>query len=147
MESSLPYEGKVVLRNKSVRDIWARMPLWVDASRVACRVGDKTARPDWFCRYLRFEQVRPSRAVTIEFPVEERTEHWTAPQQGLPNLLELPRAGTALTMKFKGNTLVELSPPLGPGSWLYQQRPALYRAKKVPLKEVDRYATPFRLCW
>jgi hypothetical protein len=61
--------------------------------------------------------------------------------------MELPRAGTRFTMKFKGNTLVELSPPLAPGSWLYQQRPALYRAKQAPVKEVTRYVTPFQLRW
>jgi hypothetical protein len=147
VESSFPYEGKVVLRNKSAREIWARMPLWVDVARVTCRVGDKTAQPDLFGRYLRFEHVRAGQAVTIEFPVEERTEHWAAPPQGPPFLMELPRAGTPFTMKFKGNTLVELSPPLGPGSWLYQERPALYRAKKAPMKEVERYVTPFQLRW
>ena len=147
VESCLPFEGKVTLRNKSAREIWARMPLWVVDSLVACRVGDKTARPDRFGRYLRFDHVRSGQAVTIEFPLEERTEHWTAPSQGPPFLMELPKAGTRFTMKFRGNTLVELSPPLAPGSWLYQQRPALYRVRQAPLKEVERYVTPFQLRW
>ena len=147
VESHLPYEGKVVLRNKAAREIWVRMPLWVDSKRVSCRVGDKSVRPDWAGRYARFEHVEPRQVVTIEFPVDERTEYWTAPPQGPPFLMELPRAGTRFTMKFKGNTLVDLSPPLAPDSWLYQQRPTLYRASQAPMKEVTRYVTPFQLRW
>ncbi len=147
VESHLPYEGKVVLRNKAAREIWARMPLWVDGKRVSCRVGDKSVRPDWMGRYVRFEHVGPSQVVTIEFPVEERTETWTAPPRETNYLMELPSPRTRLTMKFRGNTLVELTPPLAPGSWLYQQRPALYRARQAPMKEVTRYVTPFQLRW
>jgi len=40
-----------------------------------------------------------------------------------------------------------LSPPLAPDSWLYQQRPTLYRASQAPMKEVTRYVTPFQLRW
>jgi hypothetical protein len=48
--------------------------LWVDAKLVSCRVGDKTVRPGWVGRYVRFEHLDPSQTVTIEFPMEERTE-------------------------------------------------------------------------
>jgi hypothetical protein len=147
VDSYLPYEGKVVLRNKAAREIWVRIPLWVDSKHVNCRVGDKSVRPDWVGRYVRFEHVEPSKVVTMEFPVEERSEFWSAPPQEPPFLMELPRAGQRFTMKFRGNTLVELSPPLGPGSWLYQQRPRQYRAKQAPMKEVTRYVTPFQLQW
>lgn len=147
VDSYLPYEGKVVLRNKAAREIWARLPIWVDKKQVSCRVGDKTMRPEWVGRYIRFEQVDSNRVVTIEFPVAERTESWTAPPQGSPILAELPKSGQRFTMKFRGNTLVELSPPLAPGSWLYQQRPALYSPKQAPMKEVTRYVTPTQLRW
>ena len=147
VDSYLPYEGKVVLRNKAAREIWARLPIWVDSKQVSCRAGDKAVHPDWVGRYVRFEHVEPGQVVTIEFPVEERTESWTAPPQGSPLLTELPPSGLRFTMKFRGNTLVELSPPLGPGSWLYQQRPALYSAKQAPMKEVTRYVTPIQLRW
>jgi hypothetical protein len=147
VDSYLPYEGKVVLHNKAAREIWARLPIWVDKKQVSCRVRDKTVRPDWVGRYIRFEPVESNQAVTIEFPVAERTESWTAPPQGSPILAELPPSGQRFTMKFRGNTLVELSPPLAPGSWLYQQRPALYSAKQAPMKEVTRYVTPTQLHW
>jgi hypothetical protein len=105
------------------------------------------ARPEWVGRYVRFENVDRGKSVTIEFPVEERTETWTTPPNATPILRELPASGTVFNMKFRGNTLVELTPPLAPGSWLYQQRPAQFRAKEAPMKEVTRYVTPFQLRW
>jgi len=114
-------------------------------------VGSKSARPEWFGRYVRFENVDRGKSVTIEFPVEDRTETWTTPPNITPEntviLRELPAAGTVFNMKFRGNTLVELTPPLAPGSWLYQQRPAQFSAKEAPMREVTRYVTPFQLRW
>jgi len=147
VDSHLPYEGKVVLRNKLAREIWVRIPLWVDTSQVMCHVGGKTARPNWFGRYARFDRLDAGKAVTMEFPIEEKTEIWTTPPNTTPVLRELPAAGTIFTMKFRGNTLVELTPPLAPGSWLYQQRPSQFRANSAPMKEVTRYTTPFQLRW
>ena len=151
VDSHLPFQGKVVLRNKAAREIWVRIPLWVDSKQVRCQVGGKSARPEWLGRYVRFENVDRGKSVSIEFPVEERSETWTTPPNLTPAntiiLRELPAAGAVFNMKFRGNTLVELTPPLAPGSWLYQQRPAQFSAKEAPMKEVTRYVTPFQLRW
>jgi len=60
---------------------------------------------------------------------------------------QLPDAGVVFNMKFRGNTLVELTPPLAADSWLYQQRPARFSARQAPMREVTRYVTPFELHW
>jgi hypothetical protein len=147
VDSHLPYEGKLVLRNKAAREIWVRIPLWVDGKRLQCQVSGKSARPEWLGRYVRFENIDPGKSVIIEFPVEERTETWTTPPNSTPILRELPAAGTVFKMKFRGNTLAELTPPLAPGSWLYQQRSEQFRANAAPMKEVTRFVTPFQLRW
>lgn len=150
IESHLPYEGKVVLRNKTAREALVRIPLWADPKTMECRIGEKSASPVWMGRYLRFSGLRPGDRVTIEFPVEERIEHWTAPpQESFPGytLLTVMPQGTPYTFKFKGNTLVELTPALAPGSWLYQQRPERFRTGKAPVREVTRFETPFVLRW
>jgi hypothetical protein len=146
IDSHLPYEGRVVLRNKAARQVFVRVPLYVDTKTVECRIGGRTVSPVWLGRYAQIEGLKPSDLVTIEFPVEERTEQWTAPPQGSYLLTVMPQ-GTQYTCKFKGNTLIELSPPLMPGCWLYQQRLAQYRAKEAPMKEVTRYVSPSRLRW
>jgi len=61
--------------------------------------------------------------------------------------MELPRAGTRSTMRFKGNTLVKLSLPLAPGFWPYQQGSTLYRAGQAPTKDVLRCVTTCQLRW
>ncbi len=146
VDSYLPYEGRVVLRNKAARQVFVRMPLWVDCRQVTCRVGDKATSPDWVDRYIHFERLSPDDIVTIEFPVEEWTETWTAPPAS-PFPLRLPLPGVRFQMTFRGNTLVQLSQPLGEGCPLYQQRPARFRARQTPMRDVERRVTTFHLRW
>jgi len=39
VDSHLPFQGKVVLRNKAAREIWVRIPLWTDSKQVRCNIG------------------------------------------------------------------------------------------------------------
>lgn len=150
VDSYLPYEGKVVLKNKTAREAFVRIPVWVDKKAVRCQV-EQTIRLEWFGNYLRLRDLKPGNMATIEFPMVERVERWTAPGYSRsahcgPFLLCLPK-GTVYTLKFRGNTVVELSPPLGPGWWVFQGRPEKYRATKAPMKKVTRYVTPATLSW
>jgi hypothetical protein len=132
IDSYLPYEGKVVIKNKKANEAFVRIPLWVDKNAVRCKVGDREAAKVWFDQYLRFQELKPGDILTIEFPVVETTEEWT-----LGNQIH--------TCLFKGNTLVEITPPLG--STLYQNRPEKYKTTKAPMKKVTRYVTPQTLRW
>ncbi len=145
IDSSIPYEGKVVLRNKTAREAFVRIPLYVNKSTVNCRIGDRMVRPEWFGRYLRIENLKAGDVVTIEFPLEEWIERWTAPPNA--NYTSHLPGGTIYTCKFRGNTLIELSPPLLPGTWLYQGRAEKYKAAKAPMKKVTRYVSPGLIKW
>jgi len=65
--------------------------------------------------------------VTIEFPMKQRTERWTTDETILSGMPGWPGKVTR-NFTFKGNTLVEISPPvptwpLDQGNWwLYQNR-------------------------
>ncbi len=146
VDSYLPYEGKVVLRNKAAREAFVRIPLWVDMKAVGCRIGDQIVRLEWFGNYLRFRDLRVGDVVTIEFPVAKRIERWTLQPKEHFLIWQLP-GGTTHTIKFKGNTVVELSPPLRPGFWVYQDRAEKYKLAKAPVKNVTRYVTPQTLKW
>ena len=54
IDSYLPYEGKVVLKNKNAREVFVRIPLWVDKKAVSCRIGNHTVPAKWFGNYLHF---------------------------------------------------------------------------------------------
>ena len=151
IDSYLPYEGKVVIRNKEARDAFVRIPLWVDKSQVRCKVGGLEIEPRWVESRLWFGGLSRGDEITIEFPMEERTETWTSPPWGGPRernfvLRHLP-GGVEYKMRFRGNTLVEIDPPLTPDSPLFQGRPAKYRATKAPMREVKRYVSPLVLKW
>jgi hypothetical protein len=131
VDSYLPYEGKVVLKNKEAKEAFVRIPLWVDRNAVRCRVGEREVNNAWFGQYLRFEKLQPKDLVTIEFPMVEKTEKWTAD-------------GHVYTCRLKGNTLIEISPPIDGA--LYGRRQDLLK-QKAPMRTVTRYVTPLVLKW
>ena len=160
IDSYLPYEGKVVIRNKTAREALVRVPLWVDRDDVQCsRQGDEES-PKWFGSYLRFDALEPADELVITFPMREWIETWTAPElsgYGL-NAIDF---GARFKMRFRGNTLVQITPALGrsfapdapgkpihgPDSPLYQKRLEKYESDKTPMKSVTRYVTPLIVKW
>jgi len=132
IDSYLPYEGKVVLKNKGCHEAFVRIPLWVDRKALRCSVGEKEIPTAWFDNYLRFRGLQPQDVLTIRFPVAAKTEEWTMGKQ-------------VYTCKFKGNTLAEISPPLVPGSPLYRR--SYFLKDEAPTKIVTRFVTPLTLKW
>ncbi|MDD5707291.1 MAG: hypothetical protein PHR35_15315 [Kiritimatiellae bacterium] len=146
VDSYLPYEGKVVLKNKTAREAIVRIPLYVDLKTVTCGIGEQKARMEWLGRYLRIVDLKPGDTVTIEFPIEERTE-FHAVSSSVHKLDPHYPQDVTYTCKFKGNTLIEISPDFLPTSPFYRERPAQYRAAKAPVKKVERFVTPAVLKW
>ena len=135
VNSYLPYEGKIVLKNKQAKEAFVRIPLWVDASLVQAKIGNRQVQNAWFDRYLRFEGLGPDDILTIEFPLVEKTETWRVKD----HVKE-----TVYTLRMKGNTLVEISPPLHP--CLYGRR-GKYLANEAPMRKVTRYVSEKVLQW
>ena len=146
IDSYLPYEGKVVLHNKQAKEAFVRIPLWVDREKTECSVNGDPIAKRWFGNYLRVESLRPEDEVRIEFPMEERFELWTKPEHGQHLITAIP-GGTVFRFKFRGNTLVEVSPPLMNGSPLYRDRPKKYSAEMTPRRNVTRYVSSMILQW
>jgi hypothetical protein len=130
VDSYLPYEGKVVLRNKSAKSALVRIPLWVSKTKIEARVGKTRVRPDWLGRYLRFEHLKQGDVLTLEFPMVERTETWTSGDK-------------VYTGKFRGNNLVEISPSMSP---LYDHA-RKYDRTQAPIRKLTRFVTPVVYEW
>ena len=145
VDSYLPYEGRVVLKNKTARKANLRIPSWVDKKVVRCYVNDQEASPHWLNNYLVVEDLRPSDVVRVEFPVAESTEKFT-----------LPSYGQQYTCNFRGNTLVDISPrrdrpvlvKMGSddgGLFTVRKGYPIYlrdhlKADKAPMKTAERFA-------
>jgi hypothetical protein len=79
--------------------------------------------------------------LTLKFPVEVKTEQWTISR--IPE-----KTGAELhdyQCTFKGNTLVEISPPLRPGSNLYLR--SHFLQDQAPMSTVTRFVTPKVFKW
>ncbi len=132
VDSYLPYEGKVVLRNKLSQEAFVRIPIWVDRESVKCLVGDKDADCRWFGNYLHFQNLNPGDTLNINFQMRERTENWTI-------------GDIAHTIQFRGNTLISISPSAFSG--LYSDRAEKYAGKISPMRKLMRYTTSQSLRW
>ena len=92
---------------------------------------------------------RPGEEITIEFPVAESTETYTLRWKREDRWFESSWPGDGwrpgsdrYTCRFRGNTLVEISPPAGstpegPGYPLYRREGC--RKGEAPMKEVTRF--------
>src|SRR6185295_1476171 len=59
IDSYLPYEGKVVIRNKTARKLLVRIPRWVNRSALQSSINQADANPYFAGNYLIFEHVTP----------------------------------------------------------------------------------------
>ena len=146
LDSYLPYDGKVVLKNKLARKAYVRVPAWVDKSAVKCRVNERQLALHWLNNYLIIEGLAAKDAVTIEFPVVETNEEHTEAAYR-----------QQYTCRFRGNTLMDISPraarPLrthdtsddgsvfdvNKGYPLYLRES--YSGNQAPMKKVQRYVS------
>ena len=146
IDSYLPFEGKVVLRNKQATEAFVRIPLWVDRGQIECTVNGEPVSWNWFGSYLHLRSIEPGDAIVLQFPIEERTETWTKPDHQQYLITAIP-GGTKFQFRFRGNTLVEVSPPLMQGSPLYRTRPEQFSGNVAPRHTVTRHVTPLILQW
>ena len=147
VNSYLPYEGKVVLVNKTAQRAFVRLPSWSDKRAVQCRVNEQARTTHWLNGYLLIDGLAAGDVITIEFPMVESIEKHTAMSYGIE-----------YTCHFKGNTLVDISPrgerpgrtvdiaddgdrfPVNVGYPMYERD--AYKAGVAPMKSAQRYVAP-----
>ena len=148
VESYLPYEGKVVLKNKAARAVYVRKPLWVDKAAIRCQVDGKAFDPHWVGNYLAVTELAGKEIVSVDFPIVETTETYTLPTYPDP-----------YTLRMRGNTVVDISPrPAKPAyvkmssddghafevnkGYPIYLRDHLKTGRQAPMKTVERYVAP-----
>jgi len=155
VDSYLPYEGKLVVHNKTARSLAVRIPGWVEMAAVRSSINLRPAAPFRAGRYLVFDRL-PARAdIVLTFPVTETTEvHSFAWKQSEfwqectdPGGSWKPaKAPTRYVCHFRGNTLMDISPrDEGLGYPLYQ-REFMHRTR-APMRSVERYLAPVLPTW
>jgi hypothetical protein len=119
MDSCLPYQGKVVIRNKAAKQLLVRIPLWVDRDKVTALVNQKKRPTVWIDRCLFVDGLQAGDTVQIEFPMVETKETYTLKWRPEDRWLEVGNPGYTwkphdpperYTLFLKGNTVVDVSP-------------------------------------
>ncbi len=104
IDSYLPYEGKVVIHNKTARQISVRIPAWVDRSNLQAQVNGTSRNLSWVGTYVVFDNMKPGDKLQLDFPVTEETVHLTALTD------KDKKEYTTYKIVFRGNTVVDISP-------------------------------------
>jgi hypothetical protein len=132
VDSYLPYEGRVRIRNHAAGRVSLRVPGWIPRRDVRLRVGEVQRPLDWVGRYLLVVDLKPGDIVELAFPVPETTDRYTVNARS--------PAETVYTCSFRGSTLVDISPrDTAPTSLPLYRREALRRAGAAPMRRVRRF--------
>jgi hypothetical protein len=108
--SCLPYRGELDVFVKDSQRVLVRVPGWANKSQVKAFVGKSPVKVSWADGYVAFDGVKTGEQLTVTYPV--RIAEVREPVQGVE-----------YTEKWRGNTIVDISPP---GKWIPMfQRPAM----------------------
>ena len=126
IDSYLPYEGKVVLHNKTAKRVFVRIPLWVSRPDVHCMIGSETYAPVRHNNYLLIERLGTDAEIAITFPIvaaECTRTLWD----------------TTYTLQLRGNTVIDVSPRVhNDQAYPIYQRDAM-NSGEAPIVQRARY--------
>ncbi len=143
VDSYLPYEGKVVIRNKTARRISVRIPAWVNRRNLRARVNGTDRRLSFIGAYQVFNDLKPGDTLQLDFPVVEETVHLSARTAS-----EGDNQHTTYEIAFRGNTVVDISPRNESlGVYSMYLRDHMKAATEAPMKTVSRFVSDTRVDW
>ncbi|MCC6795447.1 MAG: hypothetical protein IT366_10035 [Candidatus Hydrogenedentes bacterium] len=147
VDSYLPYEGKVVIRNKTAQSVAIRIPGYVNASEVRAAVNGEARDPRFIGRYLSIENLQPKDEIVLTFPITTTTESYTLKWKQDEFWKECTDPGpewkpldppAKYSFTIRANTVIDVSPrDAGKGLPLYL-RDAL-KAPQAPVTTVKRF--------
>ncbi len=132
LDSYLPYQGKVVIHNKTARRLAIRIPSWVERDKISVDTCGKSLPQLWMGNYLVLEDVKPNDTITLVFPIREATVQYTA-NPGVPGQEQVYQ------FLFRGSTCVDVTPrETAPGAYPFYLREGM-RQEKAPMKKTKRF--------
>ena len=136
IDSYLPFEGRVALKNKTARKVSVRIPSYVNMQDVDCRRNGEAVRPYFIKRYLTIGGLTPGDVIELRFPLTTQDYTFTA------------YARTPYEKQYnftmKANTVLDISPriPDPPAAvYPYYLRDHM-KTDKAPIHTVTRRIYP-----
>jgi hypothetical protein len=142
--SWLPYEGRVAVQNKGMKQIVVRRPSWAQASEIRVRIDGKTVTPIWAGNRMLFGNLRGNEQIGLEVPVKLDKASYS-----LGNLNDTHPNGVYACV-FKGHTAVkvtriEAGADPGDKNWYRIFQREAMMANKAPMKPIPAYVHPEKL--
>jgi hypothetical protein len=134
LDSYLPYEGKVIIQNHKAERLNVRIPAWAELSAVRVMINGEAAAARFVARYLQIDSA-PGDEVVVTFPMVESTERYQAIE-----------GGETYTIRFKGNTAVDIEPRNNGAKFPTYQR-QYYLGHEAPLRSVPDFTTDQHVHW
>ncbi|MBI2843812.1 MAG: hypothetical protein HYX78_10470 [Armatimonadetes bacterium] len=103
--SCLPHRGEINIITKSARKVLVRVPGWAPKEEVSAYVERKPVSVRWDGTYVVFDRVKKGQQLTVTYPLR------IAEVKETVGSLD----GTEYTEKWRGNTIVDITPP---GKWV-----------------------------
>ena len=128
IDSYLPYEGKVVLRNKKARSALVRIPAWIDAGELKAFLNGEAVAPTHLGNHLIFESLGKEDEIRLEFPVPEETDRQTIHR-------------TKYTITYRGSTIVDIQPRNSDPKKLSLYQRDFMKATQAPMHRVRRFVS------
>jgi len=126
VESYLPYEGRVTLRNKQAEAARVRIPGWVDPKDIKITLNGKPIEAGQSGHSLMVEGIKKGDVIDINFPLRDRTDKYFIHDK-------------SYTIQYRGSTVVDIKPRnTDPKMIALYQRDAL-KATKAPMHKVKRF--------
>jgi hypothetical protein len=136
VNSYLPYEGKVVLLNKTARRVAVRIPSWINRREIRSSVNGASRQADWLGAYQVFDDLKPGDVIQVEFPVLQETVHLSGKMAPVSQ-----KQNTLYAITFRGNTVVDITPrDESPTAYPMYHRDSM-KAGPAPLKTIERCVT------
>lgn len=131
VDSYLPYEGKVVIHNKSSKNLRVRIPYWVVKKDLKITINGNSCEKEWICNYLVLNDLNPGDTVIVEFPIYETTARYTVNHRTKDEI--------QYKCTFRGSSLIDITPrDNDPHSYPLYQRDFM-KKDKANMKVVKRF--------
>jgi len=143
--SWLPYEGKLVVENRGMRQIVVRKPGWARASQISCRIDGHPVTPSWIGNRALFTGLRGHERLTLEVPLQIDKASYT-----MVNLNHPSEPDGVYECEFKGYTAIQVNrteagADAGDHNWYRLFRRESMRGNVAPLKPVPAYVHPAKI--
>lgn len=167
VDSYIPYEGKVVLRNKKAEEVSFRIPNYANRANVKVLKNGKEISFNRIGAYIHINGLQSSDEITVTFPLVQWTEtctlRWreddTRKEATNPGITQDGNPWEALnpsdwfTFTFIGNTVIDIEPSVDritdndTGVYKLYERDYMINAATTPMKTVERFIPDIQILW